>query len=69
MFLLLAWWQSVWIYPPFIVGILATYIGGQGPLPPKCLGGKGSHNGHFEREHKDVPTLTKVVFACKRTRR
>ncbi len=30
-----------------IVGILATYIGGQGPLPPKCLGGKGSHNGQI----------------------
>ena len=52
-----------------IVGILATYIGGQSPLPPKCLGGKRSHNGHFEQEHKDVPTLTKAVFACKRIRR
>ena len=35
------------LVPSFTMVILATYIGGHGPLPPKCLGGKGSHNGHF----------------------
>ena len=51
------------------VETLATYIGGQGHLPAKCLGGKGSHNGHFEWDHKDVLILTKTVIACKRIKR
>ena len=46
------------IFSP-IVEILATYIGGQGPLPPKCLGGKGIPQRPFEREHKDARILTK----------
>ena len=58
----------VWFRPPPIVEILPTYIGGQVPHPLKCLGGEGSHNGHFEREHKDVPILTKAVFAYKEIR-
>ncbi|EMS52430.1 hypothetical protein TRIUR3_29014 [Triticum urartu] len=39
--------------------LICLLSGGQGPLPPKCLGGKGIPQRPFEREHKDAPILTK----------
>ena len=59
MFLLLCYAKSQWVGLSAMLGTLATYIGGQGPLPPKCLGGKGIPQRPFEREHKDAPILTK----------
>ena len=38
---------------------------GLGPLP-KCLGGKGSHNGQFEGGQLVQAILTKVVSASER---
>ena len=49
--------------PPMVVA--SPIYRGTGPLP-KCLGGKGSHNGQFEGGQLVQAILTKVVFACQR---